>query len=108
MPIVRKKGAKKGIVVKKKPNYPKGKTLKIKKSYLTKTTMMLGKMLSPAKKRTMKKMEGAVKSLVGKIGGKGIKGGLRGGAMAMEVMAKGGGNTAKRKGLSRMMGAYKG
>jgi len=35
MPIVRKKGAKRGVVVKKKPVYPKGNTLKIKKSYLT-------------------------------------------------------------------------
>lgn len=97
-----------GYLVTPKPNYPSGKTLKSKKSYLTKTTMMIGKMPMPAKKKAMKKMEGAVKSLVGKIGGKGLKGALKGGVMAMEVMAKGGGNVSKRKGLSKMMGAYKG
>jgi len=35
MSIVRKKGAKRGYEVKKKPVRPKGKTLKMKKSYLT-------------------------------------------------------------------------
>lgn len=95
MPIVRKKGEMPGYLVTPKPNYPSGKTLKSKKSYLTNTTMV-GK-ISLAKKAAKYAKENIMMPKKGQIKGmmKNAPLIIKDTAQAMAWTAK---DAAKRKG----------